>query len=91
MDSRWFIEDRELPKNEQAEAKKESEKALRNSSFFRRRLERILQHDLEESYRKEENFDDPNWERIHVSEISRRKTLREVLKLIDFKEADRGR
>lgn len=91
MDSRWFWEDRDLPKNEQAEAKRESEKALRNSTLFRRRLERILQHELEQSYRKEEDFDNPNWERIHVSEISRRKTLREILKLIDFKEADRGR
>lgn len=84
MDSRWFREDRTLPKKEQAEAIKESKKALQNATLFRRRLEAILNELIEESLRKEEDFENPNWERIHVSEISRRKTLREVLKLIDI-------
>lgn len=84
MDSRWFIEDRDKPKNEQAEAKKESEKALRNSTIFKRRLKTILEHEYEQSLKYEEDFENPNWERLHVSEIARRKTLRQILKLIDF-------
>lgn len=84
MDHRWFKEDRALPKNDQAEAIEESKKALRNSTLFRRRLEGILSDLIEESYRKEEDFENPNWERIHVSEIARRKTLREIKNLIDI-------
>jgi len=84
MDSRWFREDRALPNEERHKAITESKKALLNSTLFRRRLEAILDEMIEESYRKEENFDDPNWERIHVSEISRRKTLKEVKKIIDI-------
>ena len=84
MDSRWFKEDRELPKNEQKEAVKETEKVLRNSTIFRRRLERILQDEYDTTLRLEEDFDDPNWERKHVAAISRRKTLRDLMKLIKF-------
>lgn len=85
MDSRWFREDRALPNEEREKAIQESKKALANSTLFRRRLDAILDEMLDISFRKEENFDDPNWERNHVSEISRRKTLRELKKLIDFK------
>ena len=84
MDSRWFLEDRKLPKNEQAKAKQETEKALRNSNLVRDRLRVILQQELDQSLRYEEDFENPNWERVHVSEIARRKTLRQVIKLIDF-------
>ena len=84
MDSRWFLEDRKLPKNEQQQAIKDTEKALRNSNLVRDRLRDILEHELDQSLRYEEDFEKPNWERIHVSEIARRKTLRQVIKLIDF-------
>jgi len=84
MDSRWFLEDRKLPKNEQAQAKRESEKALKNSNLVRDRLRAILEQELDQSFRYEEDFENPNWERVHVSEIARRKTLRQVIKLIDF-------
>lgn len=86
MDSRWFLEDREKTsdRNEQAEAKRESEKALKNSTLFKRRLKAILELEMEQSLKYEEDFENPNWERIHVSEISRRKTLRQIIKLIDF-------
>ena len=84
MDSRWFKEDRKLPKNEQADAIKETEKALKNSTLLRGRLKDILDTELMESFRIEEDFDDPNWERKHVAEAARRKTLRQIVKLLDF-------
>lgn len=84
MDSRWFSEDRKLPKEEQKEAIEESKKALKNSTLFRRRLEGILQKELEDSYRKEEDFEAHNWEIVHISEVSRRKTLKDVMKLIQL-------
>jgi len=84
MDSRWFIEDRKLPKEEQKEAIEQSKKALKNSTLFQRRLEGILQKELELSYSKEENFEAHNWEVLHISEVSRRKTLKDVLKLIQL-------
>ena len=85
MDSKWFKEDRALPKAEQAEAKAESLKALKNSTFLQRRLERILNELLAETERSEEDFSQPNWELINVSNISRRKTLREIIQLIQLK------
>jgi hypothetical protein len=84
MNSKWFKEDRALPKHEQAEAVEATKQTLLNSRLMHDRLERILNDEIEESYRLEENFDDPWWERKHVAAISRRKALREILKLIDF-------
>jgi len=84
MDSRWFKEDRELPKEEQAEAKEESRKALKNSTVFVRRLERILTELYEETLRKDEEFDIPDWQTVHVASVSRRKTLREIQKIIQL-------
>ena len=84
MDQKWFKEDRALPQEEQKEAIEQSKKALKNSTLFQRRLERILNEELDKSYRIVEDFKVPNWERIHVSEIARRKTLREIIKLIQL-------
>jgi hypothetical protein len=84
MDSKWFAEDRKLPKEEQKEAIEKSKEALRNSTIFRRRLEGILKEELEKSYLKEEDFEQDNWERIHISEVSNRKTLRKIIKLIQL-------
>jgi hypothetical protein len=53
-----------------------------NSTLFRGRLEEILEDELQASFLREEDFNDPNWERNHVAEVSRRKTLRGILKLI---------
>lgn len=87
MDSRWFKLDRKLPKNEQAEAVKAAKETLRNSRFITERLEKILDDEIDATARLDEDFDDPNWERKHVALISRRKTLRDIKKLLDFKEA----
>lgn len=85
MDSRWFKEDRKLPKNEQAEAKAESEKALKNSTLFSRRLNEILDDLIEESDRADEDFTKPNWQLEAVAGVSRRKALGEIKRLIQLK------
>ena len=78
----WFAEDRELPKEQQAEAKEQSDIALRNSTLFNRRLRKILKDKLEETYLAEEKYEEPNWERIALASASRRKTLREIIDLL---------
>lgn len=90
VDSRWFIEDREAarkdPSQDEKKLKEESEKALRNSTVFQRRLARILQDEFDKTLMDDENFEKQKWELRHISNISRRKTLREILNLINFKE-----
>lgn len=88
MDAKWFKEDRDAARagegQEQA-LKAESIKALKNSTLMQRRLSGILIAMLAETERNDEDFSKPNWEREHVANISRRKTLREVFQLIQFK------
>ena len=85
MDQRWFKEDRELYKGDERQKNvQESKKALENSTLMKRRLKAILEDEFNKSVHTEENFDDPNWERVVISQIARRKTLREIIKLIDF-------
>jgi hypothetical protein len=85
MDSRWFIEDRVLPKDERQAAQAESEKALKNSTLFQRRLELILKGMIADSERSDEDFNDVNWQYKAAANIGKRKTLNEILKLIDLK------
>lgn len=87
MDTRWFKEDREkYPRSEQKEQVEKSEKALRNSTLMRRRLQDILNEDLEKTFTVEENFDDPAWERKTIAAAAERRIIRRYLKLLDFKE-----
>lgn len=86
MDSRWLAEDREIVgKEDQFKAIEESKKALRNSTFIRDRLDRILDTMLEKAYVDDEDFKQDSWKLNAVANASRRKTLREIKKLIDFK------
>lgn len=87
MDGRWFKEDREkYPRSEQKDQIEKSEKALRNSTLLRRRLEEMIKEDIEKTYSVEEDFDDPAWQRKTIAAAAERKTLRRYLKLLDFKE-----
>ncbi len=87
MDSLWFKEDRKLPKEEQDEAIEDSKKALLNSTFMSRRLTQILKDKYEECLREEEKLpNDANWLNLTVASQSRRKTLREILKLLPTQE-----
>jgi len=86
VDSKWFEEDRALARKDKTvpleELKKESEKALKNSTLFSRRLDRILDTLIEESNRDDEDFSKPGWMRQAIANISRRKALKEIQKLI---------
>ena len=86
MDARWFKEDRQYPRSEQKDQIEKSKKALANSTLMRRRLTQILEEDIEKTYSQEEDFDDPAWQRKTIAAAAERKTLRRVLKLLDFKE-----
>jgi len=87
MDGRWFKEDRAEAKDarELDKLQQESEKALKNSTLFQRRLERILNELIDSSDRDDEDFSKSNWQLIHAANISRRKVLREIIKLIQLK------
>ena len=85
---RWFAEDREQARKDKTvpveELKAESLKALKNSTLFQRRLEQILEGMIDESDRDDEDFSQPNWQLSHAANISRRKVLREIIKLIQL-------
>ncbi|MEE9586011.1 MAG: hypothetical protein V3W09_03830 [Nitrososphaerales archaeon] len=85
MNSLWFKEERELPKAEQAEAVKKTTEVLKNSTIFQRKLDRILTGLYEETLRADEDFVKPNWEGEALANASRRKTLREIRKLIELR------
>lgn len=85
MDSRWFKEDRDLPRGEHDEAKEQSQKALRNSTLFQRRLERILEDLLSETDRSDADFNDINWSLKAAGNAMRRKTLNEIKQIIQLK------
>lgn len=87
MDTRWYKEDREqYPRSEVKEQIEKTEQALRNSTLLTRRLTRILEEDIEKTYLVEEDFDDPAWQRKTIAAAAERKTLRRIMKLLDFKE-----
>ena len=84
MDSRWFKEDRALPKNEQAEAKIATETALRNSTLMHRRLVTILEEMEARLLKNDEEVENPAWERIILANIGARKTIHEIQTLLHF-------
>jgi hypothetical protein len=82
MDSRWFKEDRELPVSERGEAKEKSEKALKGSTLIIRRLTSILEEEVDKTYSTEESYEGEGWERKMTKMFERRKTLKEIIKLL---------
>ena len=82
MDSRWFEEDRKLPKSEQKIAQEQSEKALKNSTLLTRRLTKILEDQIEKTYLQEEDFSDPAYNLKVIASASERKALKGIIKLL---------
>lgn len=82
LDQRWFKEDRDLPKEEQAKAVAESEKALRNSTLLSRRLKAIIDAEYEKCIQIEDDFQSPGWKRRIIALNARRKTLREIRSIL---------
>jgi hypothetical protein len=82
MDTRWFKEDRALPKGEQKEAIASSTKVLQNSTIMSRRLKQILKDLESECVRDDFDFSDTNWSFKAAANASRRKTLQEIYKLL---------
>lgn len=82
MDSRWFKEDRSLPKTDQTKAQKESEEALKNSTLLIRRLTQILEDEIAQTYRSDEDFTNPQWHTQAIANAATRKTLKKVIKLL---------
>lgn len=85
MHSDWFKEERQLPKDEQADAKEKTKEALLHSTIFSGRLKRMLEEKVETALRDDEDFTKPNWQEAALANASRRKTLREIIQLIELK------
>jgi hypothetical protein len=85
MDGRWMKEERQLPKQDQAQAIVDTTKVLKNSTIFQRKLDRILEEMYAETLRSDEDFSKQGWQREAIANASRRKTLREIRKLIELK------
>ena len=82
LDSRWFEEDRKLPREEQAQAIKETEKALRSSTLLSRRLSVILEAEYQRCLQYEEDFQSEGWKKRVLAMNARRKTLREIIGIL---------
>jgi len=82
LDSRWFKEDRALPKSEQQAAQEATEVALRNSTLMSRRLKAILDDEFEKCIKIEEDFDSPGWKKRIIALNARRRTLREIASIL---------
>lgn len=78
LDQRWFKEDRELPKEEQDEAKEQSTTAILNSTLVTRRLKAILEEEYQKCIQIEDDFQSPGWKKRIIALNARRKTLREI-------------
>ena len=82
MDSRWFKEDRKLPRSEQDKAVKESKKALENSTLITRRLKDILEEEVAKTITTEESYEGKGWA-VKVQRLfARRQTLKEIIKIL---------
>jgi hypothetical protein len=86
LNSEWFKEDRKLPQHEQHQAIVDSKAALRNSTVMQRRLEDILVTWLEATYKDDEDYQKTDWTVQAIANSSRRKTIRQIIQLIDFKQ-----
>lgn len=82
MDSRWFSEDRKLPSTEQRQAIVDTTTALKNSTLLTRRLTEILETEVSKTYTQEEDYTGDDWARIMFGQFQRRKTLKEIIKLL---------
>ena len=83
MDARWFKEDRAQYKGDELRQEIEkSKKVLKGSTLITRRLKDILNTEIEATYKLEEDFDNPAWERNVIAAASKRKTLRQIINLL---------
>jgi len=83
MDSRWFKEDREKYKGEELKEQMEQSKtALKNSTLFSRRLVSILEEEMEQTYRSDEDFSKLDWHTEAIANAATRKTIRRIIKLL---------
>lgn len=82
LDSRWFEEDRTLPREEQAQAIIDTEKALRSSTLLSRRLKVILEKEYERCIQYEDDFQTEGWKKRILAMNARRKTLREIIGIL---------
>lgn len=80
MNSRWFKEDRAAKATDKDI--EETEKALKASTLLVTRLTRILEEDLEATYKVVEDFENPAWQKLTIAAAAERKTLRRIIKLL---------
>ncbi len=82
MDSRWFKEDRELPKDERQKAQSDTKEVLLHSTLMTERLKRIIREDIQLTYTDDENVGGPAWERRVLVNVGKRKALAKILDIL---------
>lgn len=82
MDRRWFKEEALLPKGERKQAIEEAEKVIKNSTIIARKLKGICEHEIEATYRVEEEVHSPYYTRAIIAAGAKRKALKDIIKLL---------
>jgi len=82
MNSRWFKEERKLPKAQQAKAIAEAKEVLGHSTTMSEKLKRIIEEDIEQLYAGDENVGQEGWEQRALANVGGRKALRKLLEIL---------
>ncbi len=82
MNSRWFKEERALPRLKQQKAIEDAEETLRHSTLIIEKLKRIITEDLNKTFTDDENVGKEGWEHRALANVGARKALRKLLELL---------
>ena len=84
MNSRWFKEERALPRDEYIKAKAEAEEVLNHSTLMRDKLVRIIDEEIKGTYDIEEDFLSENYRDRIAASGGARIVLRRLKALLDI-------
>lgn len=82
MDRRWFKEEQALPRADRKKAIEETTKVLVNSTIMARKLKGICEHEIESTYKVEEDVHKDYYERLIIAAGARRKAFKDIIKLL---------
>lgn len=82
MNSRWFKEERELPREAQDKAIADATEVLQHSTTMAGKLKRIIEEDIDLLYAGDENVGTQGWEQRALANVGARKALRKLLEIL---------
>jgi hypothetical protein len=84
LNSRWFKEERALPRIEYIEAKKNAKEVIRHSTLVLDKLTRIIDEEIQATYDIEEDFLSENYRDRIAASGGARIVLRKLKALLDI-------